>query len=98
MGVEERPDELPAHVLEPELEVGVLVDRVMAGLEGQGADRVALAGSDLLRSDHPRRVAGAGGGDGPVVGARPGVAQGDDGGAGAKGRVHERDGTVGRVQ
>ena len=29
-------------VLEAELEVGVLVDGVMAGLEGQGADRLAL--------------------------------------------------------
>ena len=43
MGVEEGPDELPAHVLEAELEVGVLVDRVVAGLEGQGPDRLALA-------------------------------------------------------
>ncbi len=90
MGMEEGPDELPAHVLQPELEVRVLVDRVMPRLEGQRTDGVALAGGDLLGPDHARRVAGPGGGDRAVVGTVPRVAQGDDGGTGAKGRIHER--------
>jgi hypothetical protein len=82
VGMQEGPDQLPAHVLEAELEVGVLVDGVMPALEGQGADGVALARRDLVRPDHPRGIAGAGGGDGAVVRARRGVAQGDEGGAG----------------
>ena len=42
MRVQERPDELPAHVLQAELEVRVLVDGVVAALEGQRADGLAL--------------------------------------------------------
>ena len=43
--MQERPDELPRDVLEPELEVRVLIDRVMTGVERQRADRVALLDS-----------------------------------------------------
>ena len=46
--MQERPDELPRDVLEPELEVRVLVDRVVPGLEGQRADRIALRLGDLV--------------------------------------------------
>ena len=46
--MQERPDELPRDVLEAELEVRVLVDRVVAGVEGQRADRVALPVGDLV--------------------------------------------------
>ena len=42
IGVQEGPHELPRDVLEPELEVRVLVDGVMPGVEGQRADGVAL--------------------------------------------------------
>ena len=42
--MKEGPHELAAHVLEAELEVGVLVDGVVSALEGQGADGIALAG------------------------------------------------------
>ena len=45
--VQERPDELPRDVLEPELEVRVLIDRVMTGVERQRADRVALLVGDF---------------------------------------------------
>ena len=55
--VQERPDELPRDVLETELEVRVLIDRVMAGVEGQRADRVALLVGDLVRADDARRIA-----------------------------------------
>ena len=64
--MQERPDELPRDVLEPELEVRVLVDRVVPGVEGQRADRVALLVGDLGGADHARRVAGARGRDGAV--------------------------------
>ena len=87
--MQERPHELPAHVLQTELEVRVLVDRVMAGGEGQRPDGVALPGGDLVRRDHPRRVTGAGGGDGPVVGTGEGVSQRDDGRPGADAFGHE---------
>jgi hypothetical protein len=87
VGVEERPDELAADVLERELEVGVLERRVVPGevdVPGEGVaagaaslpfgrvgDRVA---SDLFRGDDPlRAVAGARGGDDAVEGARESV-------------------------
>jgi hypothetical protein len=53
---------------ETELKV-VLVDGVVAGVERQPADGVAPPIGDPGGGDDPRRVAGAGGGDGPVVGA-----------------------------
>ena len=87
VGVEERPDELAADVLERELEVRVLERRVVPGevhVPGQGVapraaalplggvgDRVAR---DLLGGDDPlRAVAGARGGDDAVEGAREGI-------------------------
>ena len=88
VGVQHAPHELPRDVLEPELEVGVLEDRVVAALEGQRADRVALLVGDLVGADHPRRVAGAGGGDGPVVGHGGSGAQGDAGRVGGQGGGH----------
>ena len=50
-------------VLEAELEMRVLVDGVMAGVERERADGVALLLGDLRGGDHPRRVTGARGGD-----------------------------------
>ena len=55
--MQERPDELPRDVLEAELEVRVLVDRVVAGVERQRADQIALPSVTSVR-DHARRVAG----------------------------------------
>ncbi len=55
--VQERPDELPGDVLEPELEIRVLIDRVVTGVKRQRADRVALLVGDFRGSDHARRVA-----------------------------------------
>ena len=47
VAVERAPHELPRHVLEAELERRVLVDGVVAGVEGQLADRLALLLGDL---------------------------------------------------
>ena len=77
MGVQERPDELAADVFEAKLEVRVLIDGVVAGVERGGADGGALLFGDLLRTDQARSVAGARGGDGRVEGLREGVAQRD---------------------
>ena len=51
---------------------------MVPALEGQRADGLALGGRHLVGTDHPGRVAGAGGGDRAVVGALEGVAEGDD--------------------
>ena len=77
--MKDRPDELPGDVLEAELEVRVLVDRVVTGVEGQRANRVALPIGDLARGDHARRIAGARSGDRAVERLRGRVAQRDDG-------------------
>src|SRR5712664_4874368 len=42
MRVEERPDELAGDIFQAELEMGVLVDGVMARVEGSGTDVEAL--------------------------------------------------------
>jgi hypothetical protein len=70
VGVEEGPHELPADVLEAELEVGVLVDGMVPGVEGEGTDGIALAGRHLLRPDHAGGVARPRRGDCAVVGPR----------------------------
>ena len=49
--MKERPDELPGDVLETELEIRVLIDRVVSSVEGQRADRVALFVGDFVRTD-----------------------------------------------
>src|ERR1700674_4772384 len=82
MRVEERPDKLAGDVFESELEMGVLVDGVMAGVEGGGADVEALLVGDFFGADQARGVAGAGGGDGGVIGMGPGIAEGDAGRSG----------------
>ena len=57
--MERRPDQLTRDVLEAEFEVRVLIDRVVPGIEGERADRVALAVGDLGGRDDARRVARA---------------------------------------
>src|SRR4029077_16957083 len=75
MRVEEGPDELARDILEAELEMGVLVNGVMAAVEGCGADVEALLVGNFFRTDEARSVAGARGGDGGVEGMGPGVAE-----------------------
>ena len=79
VGVKEGPDELAADVFEAEFEMSVLVDGVMAAVEGGGADVEALLVGDFFWSDEAWGVAGAGGGDGGVVRMREGVAESDAG-------------------
>src|SRR5690606_9785304 len=67
VGVQDAPDELPRHVLEPELEMRVLEDGMVPAFEGQRPDGVALLLGHLLPRNDARRVAGAGGRNGAVV-------------------------------
>ena len=55
----------------------VLVDRVMAGFEGQRANRVALPVGDFVDGDDARRIARARGGNRAVEGVLGRVAQRD---------------------
>ena len=82
VGVEERPDELAADVFEAEFKMRVLVDGVMATVEGGGADVEALLVGDFFGDDEARGVAGARGGYGGIVGMREGVAESDAWGSG----------------
>ena len=82
MGVKEGPDELAADIFEAEFEMGVLVNGVMAAVEGGGADVEALLVGDFFGDDEARCVASAGGGDGRVVGMRESIAESDAGGSG----------------
>ncbi len=82
VGMEEGPHELAADIFEAEFEMGVLVDGVMATIERGGADVEALLVGDFFGDDKARGVAGAGGGDGGVVGVGEGVAESDPGGGG----------------
>jgi hypothetical protein len=75
VGMEERPDELAADIFEAEFEMGVLVDGVMAAIEGGSADVEALFIRDFFGNDEARGVAGTGGGDGGVVGMSEGIAE-----------------------
>jgi 2-dehydro-3-deoxy-D-arabinonate dehydratase len=90
MRVKERPHELAAHVLEPELEVGVLPHGVVPALEGERPDRLALGRGDFIRVDDPWRVAGAGGGYRGVVGPRRGATQRHARGSGEHGHREAR--------
>ncbi len=77
MRVEEGPDKLAADVFQAEFEMGVLVDGMMAAVEGGGANVDALLVRDFLGADETRRITGASGSDGGVKGVREGVAQSD---------------------
>src|SRR5207245_11710536 len=59
MRVKERPNELAADVFETKFEVRVLVNGVVAAVEGGGADVNALLVGDLFGVDEARRIAGA---------------------------------------
>ena len=75
--VQERPDELPAHVFEPEFKVRVLIDGVVAAVKRGRANLQPLLVGDFFRPDDARRVTGARRGDGGIVGMREVIAQRD---------------------
>ncbi len=75
MRVQKRPDELPAHILEPEFEVRVLVDGVMPAEIRSRADRHALLLGDFLGNHQMRRIAGARRRNRRIKRVREGVAQ-----------------------
>ena len=79
MGVQERPYELPADILETELKMGVLKDGVMAAVIRCSANVDALLLGDFFGADYPRGIAGARGGDRGVERMGEGVAQGNAG-------------------
>ena len=68
-GVQEAPDHLTREAGERELEGRMLVHRVVAAKEREGANALALFFGDFLCVDDAGRVAGAGGGDRVIVGA-----------------------------
>jgi hypothetical protein len=77
MRVQEGPDELAADAFETEFEVRVLVDGVMAAVEGGGANVQALLISDFFGIDKARGVTGSRGGDGGIERMREGVSESD---------------------
>ena len=79
VGMEERPDELPADILETEFEMSMLVDGVMSAIESGGADVEALFVGDFFGCDETRSIASARGGDGGIVRVRESIAKGDAG-------------------
>ena len=76
VGVEEGPNKLAADIFEAKFKVSVLVDGVMAALEGGGADVDALLVSDFFGADEPVGVTSSGGCDGRIVRMCEEVAQG----------------------
>jgi hypothetical protein len=99
MRVQERPDELAGDIFQAELEMGVLVNGVMAAVKSGGADVEALLVGDFFGRDQVTRVAGARGGDGGVEGMGPGVPEGYAGRGGfdefARERIFEHAGLRG---
>ena len=79
MRVEKRPDELAADVFEAEFEMSVLVDGMVAAVEGGGANVQALLIGDFFGGDKVRGIAGACGSDGGIERMQEGVAEGDAG-------------------
>ena len=57
----------------------VLIDRVVPGVEGEHANRIALRFGDLIRTDHTRRVTRPGGRNRAVVRGLRRSAEGNDG-------------------
>ena len=51
MRVKKRPDELAAYIFQAKFEMCVLVNGVMAAVEGSGADVEALLVGDFFRAD-----------------------------------------------
>ncbi len=77
MRVKEGPDELAADVFEAKFEMGVLVDGVMAAVEGGCANVEALLVGDFFRADKAGRIAGARRGNGGIERMSEGIAESD---------------------
>ena len=77
MRVEEGPDELAADVFEAKFEMGVLVDGVMAAVEGGCANVEALLVGDFFRADEAGRIAAARRGNGGIERMSEGIAESD---------------------
>jgi hypothetical protein len=75
--VQEGPDELAADVFQPEFEMGVLVNGVVAAVERGGADVQALLVRNFFGADQARCVTRARGGDGGIERMREVVAESD---------------------
>ena len=75
MGVQKRPNELPADVFEAKFEVSVLINSVMSAKKGAGTDIHALFLGDLFPINESWRVTGARGRDGGVKRMREAVAK-----------------------
>jgi hypothetical protein len=101
MSVKKGPDELAADVFEAEFEGGVLKNGVMATVEGGGADVESLLVGDFFGSDEMVGVAGAGRGDGGIVGMREGIPESYAGRGGlylcVRGDAFEHAGLCGHV-
>jgi len=77
MRVEKRPNELAADVFEAKFKMSVLVDGVMAAVEGGDADVEALLIGDFFGADEAGGITGAGGGNGGIKRVSEGVAESD---------------------
>src|SRR5271154_2333760 len=75
VSVKKRPDELAADVFQAEFEMRMLVDGVMAAVEGGRADVEALLIGDFVGGDQARGIACACGGNGRIEGVRKCVAK-----------------------
>ena len=76
--MQKRPDKLPAHILEPEFKMRVLINRVMPAVKGRGADVDALLVGDFFGADQSLRIAGARRRNRRIVRMRKRVAQSHD--------------------
>ena len=74
--MQERPHELPADIFQAKLEVGVLVDRMVAAVKRCCADIDPLLVSDFIEVDEPRGIARARRRDRRIKGMRERIAQG----------------------
>ena len=77
MGMKEGPNKLAADIFEAKFKVSVLIDSVMAAIEGGGADVEALLVGNFFRLDQVRRVTCASGSNRRIKGMGKGVAESD---------------------
>src|SRR5690348_5749503 len=77
MCVQERPDKLPANILQAEFEMRVLIDRVVAAVKRRRANIDALFLCDLLGNDQTRRITCARRGDCRIVRMRECISECD---------------------
>jgi hypothetical protein len=75
MSVKKGPYELTANVLNPKLEVSVLIDGVMPAIESGGTDVEALLVGDFVGSNQAGRVASSGGRNRRIERTRKGISE-----------------------